>query len=981
MSFVEKLDTEWVAYSRATSQSKDWLERFEAEVKFAADLAAHTPARQAEWESLILHAVTHAREALAEGDGAEHAVAEAEKLLAPIGEAAKQYTLHCVGHGHIDMNWLWNWPETVATTNDTFTTVDRLMDEFPEFRYSQSQTSVYQIMKDYLPELYARVKQRVAEGRWEVTANLWTETDKNMPSGEILCRHILYTRRFFKQEFGLPFDHVKIDWEPDTFGHAHSLPTILNKAGIRYYYLHRSGPGPLLFWWQGTDGSRVLVFDDRFRGYNGQINAQITRHLIEFEQATGLKDFVFVFGVGDHGGGPTRRDLRNAVKMQQWPIWPVVKFSTTEAFFSIAEKNARNLPVVDAEMNFVFEGCYTAQSNIKRANRKSENALIEAEMAALVAKGVAGMPYPYEAIYTGWKHAMFNQFHDILPGSGIHPTYEHAQGLFQEILAQTGMVKTRALRKIASLVNTAVGQVSNLPNLSYEVNDVGGGPGDIRALGEMSRRGAGGANSDSFVIFNPSPWKRTELVLARLWDRTWPTEQIAVTDDAGNSAPAQVVERGNYWGHNFVEMAFPATDVDGLGYRTYCVSRMASQPAVRSTCSGDGKGVIENEFLKVVVDQASGAISHLIDKRSGVDLVPPGERLGVLQYLLEAPHPMTAWVMGQIVKTISFVEGGKMECPASGPYLASVRTQHKLSDSTFAVTISLAAGVPRVDFTLDVNWLERGDPAVGVPMLKVAFPLNVADGVATFETPNGHVTRSTNPADLASYTHQLGGLYWKASEAVDKVPGESPMQKWLDVTGTQAGASEPVGAALYNDTKYGCDVTEIPDIPGVSKTPGMSGILARLTLLRSSYDPDPLPELGQHTIRFAIQPHVGAWSSADATRAGYDFNLPLNVVGTDVHAGELPGRQGYAEVLTPNVMLSGLKQAEDGAGLVIRLYETDGKATTAQVKLDPALCPATAKATQVDLTEQPLATNTARFEQGVLSVEIPAYSLVSVALQ
>ncbi len=968
MTFADKLDAEWVAYGRQTAQAREWLERFEAEVKFAADLAARNPA-QAEWESLILHAVSHAREALAEGDGPEHAVTEAEKLLAPIGEAARQYTVHCIGHGHIDMNWLWNWPETVATTNDTFTTVDRLMDEFPEFRYSQSQTSVYQIMKDYLPELYERVKRRVAEGRWEVTANLWTETDKNLPSGEILCRHILYTRRFFKEEFGLPYGSVKIDWEPDTFGHAHSLPTILNQAGIRYYYLHRAGPGPLLFWWQGTDGSRVLVFDDRFRGYNGQINAQITRHLLEFEQATGLKDFIFVFGVGDHGGGPTRRDLRNAVRMQQWPIWPAIKFSTTEAFFSIAEKNARNLPVIDAEMNFVFEGCYTAQSNIKRANRKSENALIEAEMAALLAQGVAGMPYPREAIYTGWKHAMFNQFHDILPGSGIHATYEHAQGLFQEILAQTGMVKTRALRQIASLVNTAgVGQIAGPTG---EANDVGGGPGDIRALGEMSRRGAGGVNSDVFVVFNPSPWKRSELVTARLWDRVWPDEQIAVTDDAGNVRPAQVVQRGNYWGHQFIEVAFPAADVDGLGYRAYGVSRMPARPAAQATCWGDGNGTIENEFLKVVVEQASGAIVHLIDKRAGVDLVPPGERLGTLHYMLEAPHPMTAWVMGQIVKTIPLTEGGKMDCPDNGPHLASVRTLHTLNDSTFAVTISLAAGSPRVEFTLDANWLERGDPAIGVPMLKVAFPLRVADAVATFETPNGHVARSTKPADLTSYTHLLGGPYWKASEPVDKAPGESPMQKWLNVTGAQAGVKEPVGAAIYNDTKYGCDVRQAEDA---------ETCVARLTLLRSSYDPDPLPELGQHTIRYAVQPHVGSWSPADATRGGYDFNMPFNVVGTDAHAGILPARHGFAEVLTPNVMLSGMKRAEEGDGLVIRLYETDGKATTAQVRLDTALGAAGAEAMQVDLAEQPVLENTARFGQGVLRVDIPAYGVATVMI-
>jgi alpha-mannosidase len=271
--------------------------------------------------------------------------------------------------------------------------------------------------------------------------------------------------------------------------------------------------------------------------------------------------------------------------------------------------------------------------------------------------------------------------------------------------------------------------------------------------------------------------------------------------------------------------------------------------------------------------------------------------------------------------------------------------------------------VPRVDFTLEANWLERGSPQVGVPMLRVAFPLALADAVATFECPNGHVTRSINPRDLASYTHWLGGLYWPKSESVDTMPGDVPAQKWADLMGKHAGTTEAVGAAVLNDTKYSYNV---------------QGSTMRLTLLRSSYDPDPLPELGNHIIRFAVQPHVGEWTPSDATRAGYAFNLPFNVVGTDVHPGELPASAGHAEVRTPNVMLSGMKKAEDGDALIVRLYEMEGKPTTAQVRLSEALCPANAPAEEVDLVEQSLTVNTARMTDGVLSANIPAFGLVTV---
>ena len=250
-------------------------------------------------------------------------------------------------------------------------------------------------------------------------------------------------------------------------------------------------------------------------------------------------------------------------------------------------------------------------------------------------------------------------------------------------------------------------------------------------------------------------------------------------------------------------------------------------------------------------------------------------------------------------------------------------------------------------------------------MLRVAFPLAITDGAATFECPNGHVTRTTNPRELASYTHWLGGLYWPNSEAVDTMPGDVPAQKWVDLTGRHAGSSEPAGAAVLNDSKYGYNV---------------EGNTIRLTLLRSSYDPDPLPELGMHTIRFSLQPHAGPWTPSDATRAGYAFNFPFNVVGTDVHEGTLPLSAGYVELLTPNVMLSGLKKAEDSEALVVRLYEMEGKATIAHVRLSEALCAGGAKAVETDLMEQPLATNSASLENGVLSVSIPAFGLVTVSV-
>jgi len=176
------------------------VERFLAELEFAEGLADLLGKRAAGWSKLMDQAFEIVAQAVEPGtiDGLEKAVHRAESVLAPIGKVAKTYTIHCAGHGHIDMNWMWSWPETVAVTNDTFMTVLKLMDEFPDFCYTQSQASVYEIVRQYNPQLFEQIKCRVQEGRWEVAASHWVEGDKNIASGEALARHLLYTRQFMK---------------------------------------------------------------------------------------------------------------------------------------------------------------------------------------------------------------------------------------------------------------------------------------------------------------------------------------------------------------------------------------------------------------------------------------------------------------------------------------------------------------------------------------------------------------------------------------------------------------------------------------------------------------------------------------------------------------------------------------------------------------------------------------------------------------
>ena len=938
MSLAEDLGKALQELGEGAGQRRKCLERFQAEVQFARQLAASRPER-AQWERLLVRALKVVKEAVGRPGplDIEGAVGQAEALLAPLGAAAKQYTVHCVGHAHIDMNWMWSWPETVSVTHDTFATMDRLMAEFPDFTFAQSQASVYEAMQRYSPEVFAALKKRVAEGRWEVIAATWVEGDKNLASGEIMCRHLLYTKRWLRDNLGLPLEAVKIDWECDTFGHAHTVPGLLRQAGVTRYYHHRAGVGRRLYWWQGKDGARVLAYDDAPYGYNGSIGPHLGQVALDFERATGLRDVLWIYGVGDHGGGPTRQAILTIREINSWPIFPKVRMSTTDQYFTLVERQADKLPVIDQELNFVFRGCYSSQSNVKTANRLCENACVEAEGVALLARAAAGFTYPKADLAQAWRMTMFNQFHDILPGSGVRDTYQYAQGLMQETLAITQSVRTRALGALARQADTGW-----LAGRSREPGPgLGAGVGDGAWYGQTSKLGAGAAAVEPMLVYNPSPWGRAELVRAKIWNREWAQNRLVVVGPQGGPVAAQVVDRGDYWGHRFVEVAFPAAGLPAMGYRVYGI-KQAPEPLPAGGVSVSG-WTMENERLRLEVEPASGAIIHLVDKKTGYDLVPPGRRLGLLQVLQEAPHGMTAWEIGQILHTTDLAQDGRASVTDRGPYLARIETAHRYHDSTLRLAISLAAGGDRVEMELDADWLERGTPQVGVPMLKVAFPVAAADATASYEIPAGYITRRQDGQDVPALT-------------------------WADLTGAGQGAKAParVGLAVLNQDKYGYDA---------------QGEVLRLTLIRSSYDPDPLPEMGRHLIRFALVPHVGAWDPARATRAGFDYNHPLSVVATDAHKGRLPAEQSFLQVSPGNVMIMGTKQAEDSGALVIRLYEVLGRRTKAQVRIDPSLAGPTARAVQTDLLERPTKTNTAAMQDGVLTVSLPAYGVVTVKVE
>ncbi|MFR1759083.1 MAG: alpha-mannosidase, partial [Christensenellaceae bacterium] len=364
-----------------------WAERILAELGFAAELSRAEGGR---YDGSIAEAIAGLdAKARAEGAITRAMALETEQRLAGLAPAAKAYRVICVAHAHIDMNWMWGFQETASVTVDTFRTILKLMEEYPDFTFSQSQASVYAIIEQFAPALLEPIRARIREGRWEVTASTWVENDKNMASGEAMARHLLYTKRYLARLLEIDAGSLTLDFEPDTFGHPAFLPEALVNGGVRYYYHCRGYDGENLYRWQAPSGASVLVYREP-EWYNGAIEPYMLTNLPSLCQRYGIKVGLKVYGVGDHGGGPTRRDLDRLLDMQSWPLMPTLTFGSLKGFFQALEPHAGRFPLVKGELNYVFTGCYTAQSRIKQANRVAEDRLYDAE--ALEASAAARLP-------------------------------------------------------------------------------------------------------------------------------------------------------------------------------------------------------------------------------------------------------------------------------------------------------------------------------------------------------------------------------------------------------------------------------------------------------------------------------------------------------------------------------------------------------------------------------------------------------------
>ena len=421
---------------------------FHDEILAAQPMIAAFPEGKAEHEAILDSAAkTVDLNALDRGDQAafDASLRWAQTELDALRPWLQQYTIRAVGNPHIDMAWLWPWTETVEVVRNTFRSALDLMREYPDFKFTMSSARTYAWMEEKYPDLFQEIQQRVKEGRWEIIGGMWVEPDLNMPGGESLVRQILVGKRYFQQKFGVD---VKIGWNPDSFGYNWQLPQIYKKSGIdtfvtqKLMWAHEFTVFPYrMFYWEAPDGSRLLTYfaHDYAMGIDpvqlGK-DASLWLPAIYGANPPPNSEMMHLYGGGDHGGGPTRTMLDTATRSMKPDVaFPNLQFSTATSFFADLQPKLPNMnvPVWRNELYFEYHrGVFTTQAETKKRIRTTEELLLNAEKFSAFAT-LFGRPYPSDDFDRGWKDLLFDDFHDIFPGSGIAVNYLDAKRNLEDV--------------------------------------------------------------------------------------------------------------------------------------------------------------------------------------------------------------------------------------------------------------------------------------------------------------------------------------------------------------------------------------------------------------------------------------------------------------------------------------------------------------------------------------------------------------------
>ena len=604
-------------------------------------------------------------------------------------------TLHMIGNAHIDPVWLWQWQEGFQEVKATFRSVLDRMNECQDFCFTSSSAAFYEWIEHNDPQMFREIQARVAEGRWQIVGGWWIQPDCNLPCGESFVRQALYGQRYFKAKFGVM---ATVGYNVDSFGHHGMLPQILKQSGMDYYVFlrpepHEKGLPGRLFWWESDDGSRVLAFRIPFTYCTSDQDLEQHVRWCASELKAPLTDLMCFYGVGNHGGGPTRRNLECIRRLNGDPTLPRLIFSTPNQFFAAVSSSGLTFPIVHDDLQHHASGCYAAHSGVKRWNRQAENLLIAAEKWSAVAARVTGQPYPAD-FAQAWKNVLFNQFHDILAGTSIEAAYDDARDMYGEAMA----IAARGL-------NSAIQSLAWNISIPYE------------------------EGMKPIVVFNPHAWAckaNIELEFGGL------KEGDILVDDQGRELALQTVASAALVSGWRKRLTFTA-DLPALGYRVYRV--LARPTHLDAAPVGGDDHTLENERFRLEIDPVSGQIARLYDKQVQVEVFcGPAARAVVID------DPSDTWSHGvyQYHDIVGTCAARRVRRVEHGPVKSVIRVESEYGASRLTQDFTMYRDLDYIDVHVTVDWHEQ------FKLLKLTFPLNLNYLKATFEIPYGHIERPTN---------------------------------------------------------------------------------------------------------------------------------------------------------------------------------------------------------------------------------------------
>lgn len=795
--------------------------------------------------------------------GAPLASAQYQQRMPPdIGvwpAGSNQYTFQMIGNAHIDAVWLWPWDEAMSVALSTFHSALDRMNEDPNVTMTTSSSQFYEWVAQNDPAMLAEIKKRVEEGRWDLVNGWWVEPDVNIPNGESLARQGLYGQEALQKYFGKT---AKVGYNPDSFGHQGNLPQILKLEGMDDYVFMRPGITEKtdipehLFWWQGVDGTKALTFRILFSYADGSLSVEpmMKRSIAELSTQH-LRDAMDFFGMGDHGGGPTKANIASIKQVQSEPGAPKVIYSTPDKYFAEmrADMSKLDVPTVEGDLQHHSVGCYTAVSSIKKENRESEAALTEGEKMSEVATVAWGGHYPKTDFTEAWKRVLFLQFHDDMAGTALPEQYvlsADAEGRAVDIANQAAYIATERL-------------AWQVPTTDPE--------------------------STYLFVFNPHAWASTQDIEYDLSMREGaPT---SVTDSAGNPIPFQFTQATTAaQGRRrlVAEVKLPP-----FGYQQIQITRTAATTQEPPTPIKADDRTIENEHLKVTF--ADDGTMTIFDKDANREVFKSGT--GARAVVYDDPNDTWAHYWVAYKDELGHFKLTSTKLLENGSLRAVLRVHSAWGHSTLTTDYILYAGSRNLQARVTLDWHEH------MKMLKFSYPVDVQNPKSTYEIGFGAIVKPTNN-------------------------DENPGQRWIDVDGDRDGST--YGMAVINNAKYGYSV---------------DGSDMRVSIARGAVYANHMPQKidpekdyiwqdqGIQTFNMILVPHAGTWQDTDIVHQAEEMMQPPIIIYQGIHPGSRPQTDSFLSVDAPDVVISAIKQAEDGNDIIVRMYETAGKESTAHVDL------------------------------------------------